>query len=150
MGGVKLLHVPYRSSAPLTNDLLGGQVNMSFDTITPVLPHIKAGKLRALAVTTAQRLTASPAVPTLDEVGLTGFNMGTWFGLLAPAGTPVDVITRLNTETVKIINSAELRRKMDDIGAVPVGDTPKQMATQIKEDTDRFAKLVKEAGVSLD
>jgi tripartite-type tricarboxylate transporter receptor subunit TctC len=149
MGGVKLLHVPYRGSAPLTNDLLGGQVNMSFDTITPVLPHIKAGKLRALAVTTAQRSAALPDVPTLDEAGLKGFNMGTWFGLLAPAGTPADVITRLNTEIVKIINTPEFRKKMDDIGAVPVGDTPAQMAAQIKDDTERFAKLVKEAGVSL-
>jgi tripartite-type tricarboxylate transporter receptor subunit TctC len=150
MGGVKLLHVPYRGSAPLTNDLLGGQVNMSFDTITPVLPHIKAGKLRALAVTTAQRSAALPDVPTLDEAGLKGFNMGTWFGLLAPAGTPADVIARLNADIVKIVNSAEFRKKMDDIGAVPVGDKPAQMAARIKEDTERFAKLVKEAGVSLD
>lgn len=150
MGGVKLLHVPYRGSGPLTTDLLGGQVNMSFDTITPVLPHIKAGKLRALAVTTQQRSAALPDVPTLDESGLKGFNMGTWFGVLAPAGTPDAVVNRLNTEIVKIINSPEFRKKMDDIGAVPIGDTPAQMATRIKEDTERFAPLVKAAGVSLD
>ena len=115
-----------------------------------MLPHIKAGKLRALAVTTAQRSAALPDVPTLDEAGLKGFNMGTWFGLLAPAGTPADVIARLNADIVKIVNSAEFRKKMDDIGAVPVGDKPAQMAARIKEDTERFAKLVKEAGVSLD
>jgi tripartite-type tricarboxylate transporter receptor subunit TctC len=150
MGGVKLLHVPYRGSGPLTTDLLGGQVNMSFDTITPVLPHIKAGKLRALAVTTQQRSAALPDVPTLDESGLKGFNMGTWFGVLAPAGTPDAVVNRLNTEIVKIINSPDFRKKMDDIGAVPIGDTPAQMAARIKEDTERFAPLVKAAGVSLD
>jgi tripartite-type tricarboxylate transporter receptor subunit TctC len=150
MGGVQLLHVPYKGSGPLTTDLLGGQVNMSFDTITPVLPHIKAGKLRALAVTTAKRSVALPEVPTLDEAGLKGFNMGTWFGVLAPAATPPDVVARLNAEMVKIIHNPEFRKKMDDIGAVPVGDTPLQMAAQIKEDTERFAKLVKDAKVSID
>lgn len=150
MGGVQLLHIPYKGSGPLTTDLLGGQVNMSFDTITPVLPHIKAGKLRALAVTTAKRSVALPDVPTLDESGLKGFNMGTWFGLLAPAGTPPEVVTRLNADVVKIIQSPEFRKKMDEIGAVPVGDTPAQMAAQIKDDTERFAKLVKDAKVSLD
>ena len=150
MGGVQMLHVPYKGSGPLTTDLLGGQINMSFDTVTPVLPHIKAGKLRALAVTTAKRSAALPDVPTLDEAGLNGFNMGTWFGVLAPAATPADVVTRLNTEIVKIINNPEFRKKMDDIGAVPVGDTPAQMAAQIKDDTERFAKLVKEAKVSIE
>ena len=150
MGAVQLLHVPYKGSGPLTTDLLGGQINMSFDTITPVLSHIKAGKLRALAVTTHKRSVALPDVPTLDEAGLKGFNMGTWFGVLAPTGTPPEVVTRLNTEIVKVINSADFRKKMDEIGAVPVGDTPAQMAAQIKDDTERFAKLVKEAKVSLD
>ena len=150
MGAVQLLHVPYKGSGPLTTDLLGGQINMSFDTITPVLSHIKAGKLRALAVTTAKRSVALPDVPTLDEAGLKGFNMGTWFGVLAPTGTPPEVVTRLNTEIVKVIHSADFRKKMDEIGAVPIGDTPVQMAAQIKDDTERFAKLVKEAKVSLD
>ena len=150
MGGVQLLHVPYKGSGPLTTDLLGGQITMSFDTITPVLPHIKAGKLRALAVTTATRSKALPDVPTLDESGLKGFNLGTWFGVLAPAATPRDVVTRLNSEIVKIINSPEFKKKMDDIGAEPIGNTPAQMAKQIKDDTERFAKLVKDAKVSIE
>jgi len=150
MGHVQMLHVPYKGSGPLTTDLLGGQVHMSFDTITPVLPHIKAGKLRALAVTTNKRSVALPDVPTLDEAGLKGFNMGTWFGLLAPVATPADVVARLNTEIVKIVNSADFRKKMDEIGAVTIGDTPAQMAAQIKEDTERFAKLVKDAKVTLE
>ncbi len=150
MGGVQLLHVPYKGSGPLTTDLLGGQITMSFDTITPVLPHIKAGKLRALAVTTATRSRALPEVPTLDESGLKGFNLGTWFGVLAPAATPRDIVVRLNAEIVKIINSPEFKKKMDDIGAEPIGNTPEQMAKQIKDDTERFAKLVKDAKVSID
>nr|WP_114973880.1 tripartite tricarboxylate transporter substrate binding protein [Rhodoferax ferrireducens] len=150
MGGVQLLHVPYKGSGPLTTDLLGGQISMSFDTITPVLPQIKAGKLRALAVTTATRSKALPDVPTLDESGLKGFNLGTWFGVLAPAATPRDIVSRLNTEIVKIINSPEFKKKMDDIGAEPIGNTPEQMAKQIKDDTERFAKLVKDAKVSIE
>ncbi|MDB5779169.1 MAG: Tripartite-type tricarboxylate transporter, receptor component TctC [Polaromonas sp.] len=150
MGGVKLLHVPYKGSGPLTVDLLGGQITMSFDTITPVLPQVKAGKLRALAVTTIKRSPALPDVPTLDESGLKGFDLGTWFGILAPATTPKDVVTRLNTELVKIIDSADFRKKMADIGAEPIGNSPAQMAGQIKEDTERFSKLVKDAKVAIE
>nr|WP_315231971.1 tripartite tricarboxylate transporter substrate binding protein [uncultured Albidiferax sp.] len=150
MAGVQLLHVPYKGSGPLTTDLLGGQITMSFDTITPVLQHIKGGKLRALAVTTAKRSSALPEVPTLDEAGLKGFDLGTWFGVLVPAATPKDVVLRLNTEMVKIIHSPDFRKKMDDIGAEPVGNSAEQMARQIKDDTERFAKLVSAAKVSVD
>ncbi|MBU3647682.1 MAG: tripartite tricarboxylate transporter substrate binding protein [Limnohabitans sp.] len=150
MGGVEILHVPYKGSGPLTTDLLGGQITMSFDTITPVLPHIKVGKLRALAVTTSKRSPALPDVPTLDESGLKGFNLGTWFGILAPANTPREVVVRLNAEIVKIVNAPDFKKKMEDIGADPIGNTPEQMAKQIKDDTERFAKLVKDADVSID
>lgn len=150
LAGVSMLHVPYKGSGPLATDLLGGQINMSFDTITPVLPHIKAGKMRALAVTTANRSPALPDVPTLAESGLTGFDLGTWFGVLAPAGTPPEIINRLYREMSKIIQSPDFKKRMDEIGANPVGNTPTQMAAQIKADTERFATLVKEAKVSLD
>ena len=149
LGGVTLLHVPYKGSGPLTTDLLGGQIDMSFDTITPVLPHVKSGKLRALAVTTDQRSAALPDTPTLQEAGLKGFNMGTWFGVLAPAATPPDVVARLNAEMVKIIKSPEFGKRMAEIGAVPVGDSSAHMAQQIKDDTERYAKLVKEANVAI-
>jgi len=150
MGGVELLHVPYKGSGPLTTDLLGGQIAMSFDTVTPVLPHIKAGKLRALAVTTARRSVALPDVPTLDEAGLKGFDMGTWFGVLAPAVTPREVLARLGADMNRIIESPQFRRKMEEIGAEPIGGSPEQMARQIRDDTDRFARLVKDAKVALD
>ncbi len=150
MGGVQLVHVPYKGSGPLTTDLLGGQISMSFDTITPVLQSVKSGKLRALAVTSAKRSSTLPDVPTLDESGMKGFNLGTWFGILAPVATPKEIVVRLNTEIVKIINSPDFRKKMAEIGAEPIGNTSEQMAVQIKEDTERYAKLVKDAKVSIE
>ncbi len=148
--GTTLLHIPYKGSAPLTTDLLGGQVSMSFDTITPVLPHIQGGKLRPLAVTTAKRSSALPDVPTLAESGLAGFDIGTWFGVLAPVATPKPITTRLSDEMQKVIRSPEFRKRMAEIGAEPVGNTPAQMAAQIKDETEKFARLVKDAKVSID
>jgi tripartite-type tricarboxylate transporter receptor subunit TctC len=148
--GTEMVHIPYKGSGPLATDLLGGQIAMSFDTVTPVLPHIKAGKLRPLAVTTAKRSSALPDVPTLDEAGLKGFNIGTWFGVLAPTGTPKELVARLNTEMVKVIQSPEFRKRMEEIGAEPVGNSTDQMAQQIKDETDKFAKLVKDAKVTID
>ena len=150
MTRAQILHVPYKGSGPLATNLLGGQISMSFDTITPVLPHIKAGKLTALAVTMDKRSPALPDVPTLDEAGLKGFNLGTWFGVLAPAATPKDVVTKLNTEMVKIIHSPEFRQKMEEIGANPIGNTTEQMAKQISEETQKFSKLVKEGKVAIE
>jgi len=148
--GMPLLHVPYKGSGPLTTDLLGGQIQMSFDTITPVLPHIKSGKLRALAVTTAKRSSALPNVPTLEEAGLKGFDLGTWFGVLAPVATPKDVVARLSSEMMKVIQSPDFRKRMEEIGAETIGDTPAQMARLIKEDTDRYARIVKDAKISIE
>ena len=150
MTGTKVTHIPYKGSGPLATDLLGGQILMSFDTITPVLPHIKAGKLRPLAVTTDTRSAALPDVPTLAEAGLAGFNIGTWFGVLAPAATPRDVVARLNAEMVKIIKSPEFVKRMDDIGAQPVGNKADEMARQIKEETEKFAALVKAGNVTVE
>ncbi len=147
--GAQILHVPYKGSGPLTTDLLGGQITMSFDTVTPVLPHIKAGKLRALAVTTGSRSGALPDVPTLNEAGLSGFNIGTWFGVLAPVATPKEIVAKLSAEMVKVIQSADFRKRMAEIGAEPIGDTPEQMARQIKDETEKFAKLVKQANVTI-
>lgn len=150
VSGISMLHVPYKGSAPLTTDLLGGQVDMSFDTITPVLPFIKEGKLKPLAVTTAKRSSALPQVPTLQEAGLPGIAIGTWFGLLAPAATPKDIVAKLNTDIVKIIQTPEFKKQMLDIGAEPVGNKPEEMARQIKEETEKFAGLVKVGKVTLD
>ena len=148
--GAEVIHIPYKGSGPLTTDLLGGQVTMSFDTITPILQHIKSGKLRALAVTTGKRSSALPDVPTLDEAGLKGFNIGTWFGVLAPAATPKEIVARLNAEMVKVIQSPEFRKRMDEIGAEPIGNSAEQMGQQIKGETEKFAKLVKDGKVTIE
>ncbi len=123
---------------------------MSFDTITPVLPFIKDGKLRPLAVTTAKRSSALPNVPTMKEAGVAGIEMGTWFGLLAPAGTPADVVQKLNTEIVKIIKSDDFKKQMLEIGAEPVGDKSEEMAKQIKDETAKFAVIVKTANIKIE
>ncbi len=148
--GTELIHVPYKGSGPLATDLLGGQITMPFDTVTPVLQHIKGGKLRALAVTSAKRSAALPDVPTLDEAGLKGFNIATWFGVLAPVATPKDIVARLNAEMLKVIQSPEFRQRMEEIGAEPVGNSASQMAQQIKAETDKFARLVKDAKVTIE
>lgn len=148
--GTNILHVPYKGSAPLTTDMLGGQVDMSFDTITPVLPFIKQGKLRPLAVTTAKRSSALPNVPTMQEAGVSGLNIGTWFGLLAPAATPKEVTEKLNREIVQIINTAEFQKQMADIGAEPVGNSQQEMARQIQEETEKFSALVNTGNIKVE
>ena len=150
MNGIQITHIPYKGSGPLTTDLIGGQVTMSFDTVTPVLPHIKSGKLKPLAVTTGKRSSALPDVPTLAESGLKGFDIGTWFGVLAPVATPKDIVARLNLEAVKIIQSSDFRKRMDEIGAEPIGNTPEQMGKQIHDDVEKFARLVKDAKVVIE
>jgi len=148
--GVDMLHIPYKGSGPLTSDLIAGQVSMSFDTITPVLPQIKAGKLRPLAVTTAARSPALPEVPTLAESGLAGFDQGTWFGVLAPAATPKEIVGKLNAEIVRILKLPDIQKRFAEIGAQPVGNTPAEMAATIKSDTEKYAVLAKKANVKID
>lgn len=148
--GIRLLHVPYKGSGPLTTDLLGGQVTMSFDTLATVLPHIKTGKLRALAVTTATRSSALPDVPTLEEAGLKGFDIGTWFGVLAPAGTPGPVVARLNAEIVRIVKSPEFQQRMLAAGAEPMSSSPEAFARRIDQETVKFAGLVKDGKVAIE
>ncbi|RYZ15806.1 MAG: tripartite tricarboxylate transporter substrate binding protein, partial [Sphingobacteriales bacterium] len=150
ISGTTILHVPYKGSAPLTTDMLGGQIDMSFDTITPVLPFIKQGKLRPLAITTAKRSSVLPDVPTMQEAGISGLDIGTWFGLLVPAATPKEITQRLNKEIVQIIKSGEFQKQMAEIGAEPVGNTPAEMARQIQEETEKFAGLVRAGNVKIE
>ncbi|PZX28171.1 conserved hypothetical protein; UPF0065 domain; putative exported protein [Cupriavidus phytorum] len=148
--GAQLLHVPYKGSGPLTTDLLGGQVSMSFDTLTTVLPHIKGGKLTALAVTTAKRSSALPNVPTMEEADLKGFDIGTWFGVLAPAATPKPIITRLNAEIVKIVGSPDFQQRLLAAGAEPMSSTPDAFGKRVNDETAKFATLVKEGKVTIE
>ena len=150
MSGVQMTHVPYKGSAPAIADLLGGQVQIMFDNLPSALPQIKAGRLRALAVTSAQRAPALPDVPTVAEAGLPGFEASSWFGLLAPAGTPKDVIAKLNTEVAKWLASPEAREKLTAQGANAFGMSPEDFVRHIAVETTKWQKVVKESGAKVD
>lgn len=150
LAGVDILHVPYKGSAPAVADLVGGQVSIMYDTIASALPHIKAGKLRPLAVATAKRSSALPDVPTIAESALPGFDIASWFGVLAPAKTPKEIVVKLNAEIVRGLNTPEVKKRLADVGAEPVADTPEEMAAQIKKETAEFAKIVREAKVTVE
>ena len=148
--GTEILHVPYKGSSPAVADLIGGQVQIMYDTVASCLPHIKSGKLRPLAVATAKRSSALPDVPTIAEAALPGFEVTTWFGALAPARTPPELVAKLNAEIVKILGMPDVRKRLLDAGAEPVGSTPGEMAAQIKRETEEFGKIVRRAKIVAD
>ena len=150
MAGVQMTHIPYKGSAPALADLLGGQVQLMFDNLPPSLPQIKGGKLRALGVTSAARAPALPDTPTIAESGLPGFDASSWFGLLAPAGTPPAIIAKLNTEIAKWLATPEAKEKLVAIGANIAGGTPEDFARHIQAETAKWAKVVKESGAKVD
>jgi tripartite-type tricarboxylate transporter receptor subunit TctC len=150
MAGVDMVHVPYKGSAPAVADLVGGQVQLMFDNLPSSLAQIKAGKLRAIAVTSSQRAPALPDIPTIAESGLPGFEATSWFGVVAPAGTPPAIISRLNAEIDKWVQSSEGKEMLLAQGAVPAGGTSEQFAAYIRAETDKWAKVVKASGAKVD
>jgi tripartite-type tricarboxylate transporter receptor subunit TctC len=147
MAGIDIVHVPYKGTGPASADLLGGQVQMAFFGIPPLLPHIRSGKLRALAVTGKRRSPELPEVPTVHEAALPGYEVSPWYGLLAPAGTSRAIITRLNAEVARVVRSAEMREKLASQGAEPAGGTPEDYAAVIRADTATWARVIKDAGI---
>ena len=148
--GVDMQHIPYKGSPPALQDVVGGQVTMTFDNITTAWPLAKAGQLRALAVTTAKRSPIAPDVPTLAEAGLAGYEIGSWQGVFAPAGTPPDIVRRLNAEIVKIINTPDVREKLIGLGAEPVGNTQEEFGAFVKAEVVKWAGVVKQSGARVD
>jgi tripartite-type tricarboxylate transporter receptor subunit TctC len=148
--GIKTQHVPYKGAAMALTDVISGTVDLYMSSVPTLLGQIKQGKLRALAVTSAKRVDDLPNVPTINESGYQGFDAVTWFGLLAPAGTPKDVVARLNAEFNKALQQPELRKKLSDEGADPAGGTPEQFATLIRDEVPRWGKVVKESGARID
>ena len=150
IAGISMTHVPYKGGAPMMADVLGGQLEVMFDQVPAVLPHAKAGRVRALAVTTARRSAAAPDVPTMAEAGVSGYEMTVWYSLMAPAGTPRDIIVKLNAELVKILNQPEFKQQMLAQGAELTSSTPEQLAEIIRADLAKYARIAKEAGATLD
>ncbi|HVN34232.1 MAG TPA: tripartite tricarboxylate transporter substrate binding protein [Casimicrobiaceae bacterium] len=148
--GTDSTHVPYKGGAPATQALLAGDTQFMFDNLANAMPQVKAGKLKALAVTTAERSKLAPELPTMAEAGLAGFDISTWFGLFAPAGTPQDVIAKWNAEVAKILNSPEMREKLIAQGAEPSPDTPEQFAAFVKSEIAKYAKIIKASGAKVD
>jgi len=150
MAGVDIVHIPYKSGAPAVTDLLSGHVTMLFNSTLAVLPHVKAGKLKALGISSVHRSPVLPEMPTIAESGLPGFEVTAWFGILAPAGTPKEIIHRLHAEIVKVLRLPEVKARLSDQGAEPVGNTPERFAAYIQAEIAKWAEVVKVSGARLD
>jgi len=147
---VDMVHVPYKGSAPAVTDLLGNQIGIMFDNMPSAIQHVRSGKLVPIAVTTAKRSPELPNVPTIAEAGVPGYEATSWFGMFAPAGTPAPVLAKLNTALVKVLNQAEVKKKINEQGAETYSETPEQFAAFIKTESVKWGKVVQESGASLD
>ncbi len=150
IAGINLLFVPYKGDAPGITDLLGGQTDLYITNILPLQPHYRAGKLKALAVTSRKRAASLPEVPTMEEAGVPGFEIESWFGFLAPAGIPRPIVERLNAALVKIIAMPDVRAKISESGGVPVSGTPEEFHARIRADVEKFTQIVKNANIKVD
>jgi tripartite-type tricarboxylate transporter receptor subunit TctC len=151
MAGIYMTHFPYTGSGPALMGMLGGDMDVMFDNLPSSMPHIKAGKLKALAVTSAQRSAALPEVPTVEEAAkLKGFEASSWFGLLAPAGTPQDIVNRVQQETAKALATPQMKERLLAQGAIPSGNTPAQFAQMIDREIKKWAPVVKASGAKVD
>jgi tripartite-type tricarboxylate transporter receptor subunit TctC len=146
MAGVKMTHIPYKGGGPSVIALTGGQVSVGFATTPSVIAHVKSGKMRGLAVTTAQRSPSTPDLPTIGEAGLPGFDAGTWYGLLVPSGTSKDIVSRLNAESLKVIKLGDVKERLDAAGFETSGTTPDQFGAYIRTEIEKWGKVVKASG----
>jgi len=145
--GVEMVHIPYAGSAPAITDLLGGQIEMMFENLPGAMGHIQAGRLRPLAVTSPERAVALPDVPTVAEAGVPGYEAVSWFGILAPAGTPEEIIDKLNTDIVAVIKKPEIQARLIELGTIPGGNTPEEFAAFIQAELDKWTKVITAAGI---
>jgi tripartite-type tricarboxylate transporter receptor subunit TctC len=150
MAGVDMVHIPYKGAGPAVVDLLAGHVSLMFDNLASGLPNIKASRVRAIAVTTLRRSPFLPDLPTISESGLPGFDIGTWFGVFAPGGTPRDIVGKLNTEIVRILNTPSMKERLANLGAEPMGNKSEEFAAFIKSEIPKYAKVIKASGAKAD
>jgi tripartite-type tricarboxylate transporter receptor subunit TctC len=147
VSGVQVIHVPYKGGGPALTELLGGQVQALFSIALVAMPQVKAGRIRALAITSAKRSSVAPDLPTMAESGFPGFECVGWFGWIAPVRVPPEIVTRLNREIVRILNLPEMHERLLGLGADPVGNTPQAFAAFIKSEHDKWARVIKQAGI---
>jgi tripartite-type tricarboxylate transporter receptor subunit TctC len=145
-----ILHVPYKGSGQSIVDMVAGHVHMNFDSVPPVINHVRNGKLRALAVTSEKRFSLLPDIPTINEGGVPGFDMSTWWGLMAPAAVGKDIITRLHSETVKLLGQADVKERLASVGAESVGNSPEEFASFVRNERAKYARIIKEANIRAD
>ena len=150
MAGVEMTHVPYKGAAPAMNDLVGGQIQLMFDNLASSLGQVKAGRVRALAVTTARRTSLAPDLPTIAESGLPGFDINTWFGIFVPANTPREVVERLHAQFTRALALPDVKERMLALGAEPVGSRPDEFAAYIRAEGEKYARLIKASGAKAD
>jgi tripartite-type tricarboxylate transporter receptor subunit TctC len=150
MAGVDMAHIPYKGAAPAMQDLIAGQVNLMFDNWSSSRGQVQAGKIRALAVTTGKRSALAPDLPTVAESGLPGFDISTWFGIFAPAGTPRAALERLHAEFVKALAAPDVREKMTNLGAEPVGNSPEEFAAYIRAEGEKYTRVIRASGAKVD
>jgi tripartite-type tricarboxylate transporter receptor subunit TctC len=150
MAGIEMVHVPYKGLSPALADLLSGQVQLMFSSVVAILPHIKAGKLRGLAVTGAKRLALLPEAPTIAESGFPGYEASSWYGILAPAGTPREIVTKLNAELARALEQPEVRASLLAEGAEPIGGSPEAFAAHIRAEKERLGKAIRDAKIRLE
>lgn len=150
MTGISITHVPYKGQAQAVTDLLAGQMNLMFNSIATMLPHVRSGRLRVLGIASSKRSPQFPDTPTIAEAGVPGFEADIWFGMLAPANTPRRIISRLNDVLVKVVRAPETRAQFEALGADPVGSSPEEFAAFIRKETEKYAKVVKLSGAKVD
>lgn len=150
MTGTRMVHIPYKGTAPAYTDLLSGQVSMIFDNMVTALPQVKAGKMKALGVSSAQRAEQAPDVPTIAEAGVSGYETGIWHGFLTTGGTPKDIVAKLNHEIVRAVHSPDVKTAFISRGLVPVGNTPEQFDAFIRNEMTKWSKVIKDAGIKAD
>jgi len=150
MAGVKLVHIPYKGTAPALTDLISGQISAMFNSMPSVLPHVKSGRLRGIAVGSAQRSPAAPEIPTVAEAGYKGYQYVTWYALLAPAATPKDVIAKINADAVKALSLPDLAQRFASQGAEPAPGTPEELAKFWRDEHEGWIKVIKTANIKLD
>ncbi len=150
MAQLDMLHVPYKGSAPAVNDLLGGQVDYMFDSVTSAAPHVRSGKLRAIAVTTPKRSSAMPDVPTVAESGLPGYDLTPWFAVFMPAGTPAPHVAKIQAALIEAMALPEVKARFATIGAEPIGSTPKQLAEHLDAEMNKWSRIIQTRGIRAD